>query len=147
MNTADFSQGFQRLFLWSVQTLGLPPMILIEAACIVSVVAAFIRQRPFRTGLWRPTYWLIFTQLLFFPATVAIGVLFPAVSGRPYPKENPTGHWLLNGLFYLSLMTSALWVYRMRGLRWLSVSLLVLQQVILVGSGFIAGMSVSGDWL
>jgi hypothetical protein len=117
------------------------------AACIVGIVVAFTRQQPFRTRLWRPWYWLIFTQLLFFPATVAVGVLFPAVSGWPHPKENVIGHRLLDGLFYFSLVTSAFWLWRMRGLRWLSASLLILQQLILVGAGFVAGMSVSGEWL
>jgi hypothetical protein len=123
------------------------PVMLLEAICVVSVVSAFVRQQPFHSGKWRSSYWLIFTQLLFFPAIVAVGVLFPGVSGWPYPKENPMGKRLLDALFYLSLATSALWLYRMKGLRWLSVSLLALQQVILVGAGFIAGMSISGDWL
>jgi hypothetical protein len=35
----------------------------------------------------------------------------------------------------------------MKGLRWLSASLLVLQQVMLIGAGLVAGMSASGDWL
>jgi hypothetical protein len=147
MNPAHFSEGFQALFHTSLRVLTIPPVMLLEAICVVSVVSAFVRQQPFRSGKWRSSYWLIFTQLLFFPAIVAVGVLFPAVSLRPYPKENPTGHWLLDGLFYLSLATSAFWLYRMKGLRWLSLSLLALQQVILFGAGFIVGMSVSGDWL
>ena len=147
MNTAHFWEDFHRLFLWSVQFLGVPPVILMTAICIVGVVVSFAREQPFSTRLWRPWYWLIFTQLLFFPATVACGVLFPAVSGWPHPKENVIGHRLLDGLFYSSLATSAFWLWRMRGLRWLSASLLVLQQVILVGAGFVASMSVSGEWL
>jgi hypothetical protein len=112
------------------------------------VAVAFVRQQPFKRQLWRTSHWLIFTQLLFFPAVVAVGVLFPAVSSvRPDLKENIMGHRLLDGLFYLSLSTSAFWVWRMRGLRWLAASLLLLQQVILTGAGFVAGMSVSGDWL
>jgi hypothetical protein len=147
MNTPHFSQDFQRLFLWSLEFLALPPVLLMSGVCIVSVVWAFVRQQPFRTRLWRTSHWLIFTQLLFFPAMVAVGVLFPAVSGWPSPKENVMGRRLLDGLFYLSLATSAFWLWRMKGLRWLSASLLVLQQIILVGAGFMAGMSVSGDWL
>ena len=84
---------------------------------------------------------------LFFPATVAVGVLFPALSSWPHPKENVMGHRLLDGLFYFSLVTSTFWLWRMRGLRWVSTSLLVLQQLILIGAGFVAGMSVSGEWL
>jgi hypothetical protein len=124
MNTAHFSEGFQALFLASFRALTIPPVMLLEAICFVSVVSAFVRQQPFRSGKWRSSYWLIFTQLLFFPAIVAIGVLFPAVSGWPYPKENPMGKRLLDALFYLSLATSALWLYRMKRLRRLSASLL-----------------------
>jgi hypothetical protein len=60
--------------------------------------------------------------------------LFPAASVRPYPKENLTRRWLLDALFYLSLIAAAVWVYRMKGLRWLSASLLVLQQALLLGA-------------
>jgi len=148
METAHFSQNFQRLFLWSLQFLGVPPILLITAICLVGVVVAFVRQQPFQQRLWRPSYWLIFSQMLFFPAMDAVGVLFPAVSTvRPHPKENVLGHRLLDALFYLSLAMSAFWVWRMRGLRWFAASLLLLQQVLLIGAGFVAGMSVSGDWL
>jgi hypothetical protein len=147
MNTAHFSQDFQRLLLWSLEFFTLPPVSLLTGGCIVSVVLAVVRQQPFRKGKWRSSYWLIFTQMLFVPAIVAVGVLFPAVSGPPYAKQNLMGNRLLDALFYLSLATSAFWLWRMKGLRWLSASLLLLQQLVLVGAGFIAGMSVSGDWL
>jgi len=75
--------------------------------------------------------------LLLFPVVVAVGVLFPAVSSvRPDLKENVMDHRLLDGLFYLSLATSAFWVWRMRGRHSLATSLLLLQQVILIGAGF-----------
>jgi hypothetical protein len=147
MNTAHFSGNFHRLFLWSLQFLAVPPVLLLAAVCFVGVVVAFVRQQPFRRQLWRTSHWLIFTQMVFFPAMVAVGALFPAVSVRPDLKENIMGHRLLDGLFYFSLATSAFWVWRMRGLRWLAASLLLLQQVMLIAAGFVAGMSVSGDWL
>jgi len=125
----------------------LPRLALVEAICAVSAIWAFLRHRPFQRGTWRSSYWLIFTQLFFFPATVAVGALFPAVGVRPYAQENLMGKRLLDVLFYLSLVTAAIWLYRMKGLRWLSASLLALQEVLLIGAGFIAGMSVSGDWI
>ena len=146
MNTAHFSQDFQRLFRWSLEVFALPPLLLMTGACIVGVIFAFLRQQPFRRRLWQTSYWLIFTQLLFFPAMVAVGVLFPAATG-PHHTENVMGGRLLDGLFYFSLAMSAFWLWRMKGLRWFSASLLFLQQVILLGAGFVAGMSVSGDWL
>jgi hypothetical protein len=41
----------------------------------------------------------------------------------------------------------AFWLWRMKGLRRLSESLLILQELVLAAAGFIAAMSVSGDWL
>lgn len=147
MNTANFSQDFQRLLLWSLEALALPPVLLIAGLSLVSASSAFVRKQPFRSRLWRTSYWLIFTQLLFFPAIVAVGVLFPPLNGWPQPKENPVGRRLLDTLFYLSFTMSGFWLWRMKGLRWLSASLLVLQEVTLLAAGFIAGMSVSGDWI
>jgi hypothetical protein len=147
MNTSHFSPDFQRLLWWSLESTTLPPLMLVEAVCVTSLTVALLVQRPFQQGTWRRSYWLIFTQLLFFPAIVAVGALFPAISVRPYPKENPTGKRLLDALFYFSLVTAAIWLYRMKGLRWLSASVLAVQHVLLIGAGFIAGMSVSGDWI
>ena len=147
MNTAHFSENFQQFLLWSLQFLGFPPVLGIIGICLVAVVVAYAHQQPFRRHLWQPSYWLIFTQLLFFPAIIAVSVLFPAESVRPHTAENVTGHRLLDGLFYLSLATSIFWVWRMKGLRWLAATLLLLQQILTIGAGFVAGMSVSGDWL
>ena len=74
--------------------------------------------------------------------------VIPSGEWPPSPEAKPDGGSIFSdGLFYLSLVTSAFWLWRMKGLRWRSASLLVLQQVVLVAAGFIAGMSVSGDWL
>ena len=43
---AHFSENFQRLFLWSVQFLGVPPVLMMTAVCIVGVAVAFVRQQP-----------------------------------------------------------------------------------------------------
>ena len=147
MSSAYFWQDFHRLLLWSLECFTLLPVLLMSVACVLSVVFAFIRQQPFRSGLWRSSHWLVFTQLLFFPALITVGVLFPAVNSWHNPKENAMGRRLLDGLLYLSLATGGFWLWRMRGLRWLSASLLLLQEVVLLTAGFIAGMSVSGDWL
>ena len=68
--------------------------------------------------------------------------VIPSGEWPPHPKQNLMGEHLLDtGFSYLSLLPySAFWLWRMKGLRWLSASLLVLQQVVLVAAGFIAGM-------
>jgi len=119
-------------------------MLLAISICVVGVIVSFIREQPFRRGLWRRWHWLIFSQMLFFPALVAVGVLLSAPSGPPHSQVNLLGERVLDGLFYLSLATGIFWRWRMKGMQWLVTSLLLVQQVILVGAGIVA---VSGDWL
>jgi len=97
--------------------------------------------------MWRGSYWLVFTQLLFVPATITVGVLFPAGGVMPRLIPNVTGRWCLQALWYLSLAMGCFWVYRMRGVRWIAASLVALQEILILCAGFIVGMSVSGDWL
>jgi hypothetical protein len=147
MNAAQFWESFQRFSLWSLGALSLPPLLIALSICIVSLIAAFFWQRPFRGKSWHGSYWLVFTQLLFFPATIVVGLLFPANGVMPKPVPSAVGRWWLDALWYLSLAVGCFWVYRMKGLRWFAASLVALQEILLVGAYFVAGMSVTGDWL
>ena len=117
------------------------------AICSVILAVAFACQLPVRKESWRGSYWLVFTQMLFFPATIVVGVLFPAGGVMPKPVPNETGRWCLQALWYLSLGMGCFWVYRMKGVRWVAASLVGLQEILVLCASFIAGMSVSGDWL
>jgi hypothetical protein len=147
MGAAQFWQSFQQLSLWSFEALLLPPILLAMTICTLSLALAFGRQLPFRREVWRASYWLVFTQLLFFPAMITVGVLLPAGGVMPKPVPNMIGRWCLEALSYLSLALGCLWVYRMKRLRWFAVSLIAVQEILILCAGFMAGMSVSGDWL
>lgn len=147
MNAAQFWQSFQRFSLWSFEALSVPRVLVALAICSVSLISAFLWQRPFRREVWRGSYWLVFTQLLFVPATVTVGVLFPAGGLMPKPIPNAVGRWWLDALWCLSLAVGCFWVYRMKRVRWFAASLVALQELLVVCASFIAGMSVSGDWL
>jgi hypothetical protein len=47
----------------------------------------------------------------------------------------------------LSLALAAFWVFRMKGVRWFALCLVIMLQLILLGALFVAGMAISGDWL
>ena len=113
------------------------------------LLASCAWQRPFGSGRWRRHYWLVLTQFLFFPAVVAVGVLYRVntVPNQPRPKVNPVADWSIDILFFLSLALSFFWVYKMKGFRWFAFCLVALQQVFLFGAAFVAGMSITGDWL
>jgi hypothetical protein len=143
----SFWQAFTRLSIWSFQALFVPPALIALAISSASLAVTFAWQLPIQKGTWRCSYWLVFTQLLFFPAIICVGVLLPAGGVMPRPIPNIAGHRWLEVLWYLSLGMSCFWVCWMKGVRWIGASLVALQQILILAAGFIAGMSVSGDWL
>lgn len=116
--------------------------------CLGLIISA-IWRKPFQRTLWKPHYWLVLTQLLFVPALCAIAVLYGVVPDptKPFPKENAVADWSINILVFLSLLLIIFWVYRMKGLRWFAFCVLAIQEVFVFGAMFMAGMSISGDWL
>jgi len=96
--------------------------------------------------LWRRSYWFVFTQLLFFPVVISLGVLYPA-SGPSFYTKVSTATRVTDVLSWMSVALAAFWVYRMKGFRWFACSLVVLLEVILLGAFVVSGMALSGDWL
>ncbi|SRR6266849_1616077 len=147
MNSQAFWQQFEVYLRWSFEALIAPtPLLGFFFALSLSLAISTFRQKPWRKRVWHWSYWFALSQL-FFPATIAVGVLFPAISSWPSPQANATGERWLNFTFYGSLATGVYWIYSMKGLRWFAASLIGLQQLVLACAGFIAGMSVTGQWL
>ncbi len=115
----------------------------------LGVVVSFAWQRWFGNGRWKHHYWLVLTQFMFYPAVVTVGVLYRVSTNPtlPLPKANPVADWTIDVLFFLSLALSFFWVYRMKGFRWFAFCIVGLQQLLLCGAMFVAGMSITGDWL
>ena len=128
----------------------LPPLCILLPLAVVSLVWAWRRQHPIRKRLWRPSDWLVLSHLLFFAATISIGALYPAEGshyGGPARALHHGADEALNVLFYVSLVSCAFWIWRMKGFRWFAASLMAVLECPIVGALFIAGMSVTGDWL
>ena len=147
MQFAEFIRVFLVYSQWSLEALLLPPTLIATIVLTGSLVAAFPSQKPSHDGLWRHHYWVVFSQLIFFPVVIVIGVLFRVVDPGPPYHANVMGERLLDLCFLLSLATGCFWIYRMKRLRWLAASLVLLQEIPLLCAAFIAGMSVSGDWI
>ena len=124
----------------------IPPIFFTFSGGAVSLIFAYRKQRPFQSSLWRNHYWLVVTQVLFFPGIISAAVLYPA-SGPPYYHGLSRGVAVLDILFGLSLALAAFWILRMKGFRWFAASAVLTVQAILMGAFFIAGMAVSGDWI
>lgn len=136
-----------RLFQQSVEFLYVWPLLLVTLALTAYLAAAMTLKWPFRHDRWRREYWLIFLNLLFVPATIAIADV-GSVNPNPMPHHpNTLGIWVCNGIFAACALLGIFWVYRMKGLRWFALAVVLLQLWMLIGAGFIAGMSLTGDWL
>jgi len=149
MNEGHFWKTFQTFSVWGIEAWTLPPILIAGLVALVIIFVFYLFRRR-QVGLhWRPVYWFVFTQLLFYPLIIGVAAGFQGVLRGPEqnPRTNPFGDHLLQTLLYASLVTGSFWIYRMKGLRWLALGLVVFQETILCGGLFIAGMAVSGDWI
>jgi len=100
-----------------------------------------------RRGLrnsWKRSHWLVFTSLLLFPAVVAAGAIFSAEPHAQAPKVIRFGQSALDAILLLTLLVGTYCVYVMRGLRWLALSILLVEECLLFGAMFIAGRAGCG---
>lgn len=143
-------QYFRYLFLEGLGIVVIPPFGVAAVLLIVGMVASFFAQNPAKSGRWKLHYWLILSQLLFYPAVIAIGVIYAASPRRPIdplPRINPVAEGALDAITCVSLALGVFWVWRLKGVRWIAFFFVALQLLFLYGALFLAGMSVSGDWI
>jgi hypothetical protein len=139
-----------RLSQWALEAVVfLPPLAIAFALAGISFVWAGIKQRPFKTGLWKQYHWLVSSHLLFFVAAIAVAVFYanPITNPTITHPSNPSGALCLDAVTYGSLASCGFWIWRMKGFRWYATSLMALAEVITYGALFVAGMAVTGDWL
>jgi hypothetical protein len=134
---------------WALEFMAVRPFSIISALVVVSLIWAALRQRPFHNQLWKPSHWLVLSQLLFFPAAIALGALWPNPTINPaiHHPPNRSAILCLNVLLYGSLASCAFWIWRMKSFRWFGSSLMALIELPTLSALFIAAMSVTGDWL
>jgi hypothetical protein len=149
VNATNFWSQLQWFIAESFSIVRVPPLQYTLLVLCLGLIISAIWQKPFQRKLWRPQYWLVLTQLFFVPALCVIAVLYRVAPDptKPLPKENAVADWSINILVLLSLLSIFLWVYRMKGIRWLAFCVLAIQEVFVFGAMFMAGMSISGDWL
>jgi len=92
---------------------------------------------------------VILTHLLFFIAAIGVGIVWanPITNPTVAHTANPVASLFLKGVLYGSLLSCVFWIWRARGFRWYATSLLALAELPVLGALFVAGMSISGDWL
>lgn len=149
MSAGQFWETFRTFFVWGLEAWVLPPILVVGLLSVLIIVTAYSFRRRQISSYWQPSYWFVFTQILFYPLIIGVAARFQGVLRGPdqNPRTNPIGDHLLDVLLYTSLVTACFWIYRMKGTRWLALGLVIFQETILYGALFIAGMAVSGDWI
>jgi hypothetical protein len=139
-----------RYFVWlceqATEFVVFPPFLVCSVVLSIIIAGLCVGLRPIKTRRWKGWYWLVFTQLLFYPAVLAVAAL-GANTGPPFHQPNKVASVCADILSWTSVALAGFWVWRMKGLRWLAVSLVVLQEVLLFGPFLVAEMAISGRWL
>ncbi len=85
------------------------------------------------------------------PLVVTLLILiFGAVMEHPSTSQNQAPSWpsyVVDALVIVQLFISIWVVWFMKGYRWFSVFTVALEQWFAIACAFVAGMSVTGDWL
>jgi hypothetical protein len=121
---------------------GASPFSVGLAIAVVSAASAALNQHRFIRRCWKPIDWLSLSQLLFFPAAIAIGTLCRWTPTVPH-AANRTAILSLNALLSGSFVCGAFWVWRMKGFRWFASRLAALIQLPTLGAVIVAGMSIT----
>jgi hypothetical protein len=146
MNSSQIWSYFQWLFIplfWCVQK----PFL--GWGCLLVIIVAgtlFWWHKPYRKGLWKRSYWLVFTQLLFYPTVMAAAWFFQLEppSYLPNSKTQATGFWIIDSLFFISLALSIFWVWKIKGFRWYIFFFVTTLQFLLCSAWLFAGFSMTG---
>jgi hypothetical protein len=89
--------------------------------------------------------------LVFLPMTVTLLILvLGAVMEHPGDSPNLAPNWpgyVVQALFFAQMATSIWVVWQMKGYRLFSIFTVMLELWLALACTFIAGMSVTGDWL
>jgi hypothetical protein len=138
-----------RFAWWALEFMIVPPYCIAFVLAATSFVWATVKQRPLKRRLWKPHYWLVISHLLFFVAAVAVGVLWanPITNPSVPHLADPSAKRYLDAVTYGSYASCVFWIWRMKGFRWYATSLMAMAELITWGALFVAGMSISGDWL
>jgi hypothetical protein len=149
VNATNFWPSFKWLLMQALSIVYLPVLDWILLLLGIGLIVSAVRQKLFQSGRWKWYYSLILTQSLFVGAVISVGVLYAVTRNptQPLPKVNPVADWTINICFFLSLVLGSFWVYRMKGIRWFAFCLVALQELFLLSAMFIAGISITGDWL
>ena len=137
--------NFWRLTKWSFEFLWVEWFLYVTLVLLANIFISLVLKQPFGSGKWRTFYWGIFSQFLFFPAIIIVGVL-GWVDGRVV-EVNPVSEYSQVLFNILSLGIGIFYVVKMKGMRWFASSIFFFCQWTLQGCNWMTTMAITGVWI
>jgi hypothetical protein len=135
---------------WALESVIFPPCFLLFGGGLFGLVFAGWKQRHSIVAFWKPHHWLFLTHSLFFVLAILLGVLGEKpLSGEMRPEYLPQSYAEVGvqAIMWWSFASCAFWIWRMKGFRVFAASMMLLLEVPVLGAIFVAGMSITGDWV
>lgn len=148
---ANFWQTYRLYFTYSVEFLIIPEYVAVTISLLANLLASIFYSWRFRRENWQARYSWGFAQFLFLPILLAVAVVgtytgpMDRTIARPAPET--WALWTVNGLEIGALTLGLYFVYRLRGLRWFAVALLLIQVWLMLVAHLVASMAIKGEWI
>lgn len=115
---------------------------------LVIAILLLLKNNPFSRDNFRYSYLLVFGPFLIAPIILTFGA---TMGIEPHPHylgcpETPATHFIAV-LVYIQIAFGIGIVYYMKGYRWFTLSLTLLQIAVSYSAAFISVMSITGCWL
>ena len=136
---------------WGIGALWSEGFVIVTVPLLLNVLVSASWTTIRRREHWKSQYFVIFVPLLAFPAIAFIGAIAWR-SGVPVPplfrpEPNVIAAWAVNILDIAAIVIGIVMIFKMKRLRWLSMSIFLFIQWMLQLIGFIVNMPIGGVWL
>lgn len=118
----------------------------IAAIIGINFILSFLFNNPFRKGKYQTNLLFVFTPFIISLVILVVGVLLK----HTLMRDDSIPLWaqyIILFLLGIHIPVAGYIIYYMRGFRWFAISLSLLQILCSFWVGFVALMSVTGDWL
>lgn len=137
--------NFSRLTKWGIEFLWTEPFYFVSGILLLNLIISLYLSKPWIQARWKPWYYNMLLVFLCFPALAFIGAL-GWVNNR-VDEVNIVSQSAVTIINLSSFLLGIFFVYKMRGLRWLSISILLVNQWFLVGINWVTTMAITGVWV
>jgi hypothetical protein len=95
MSVAQFADRFWNFSVWSFGfLLHIPTFLAIFILALLSLMLAYLKQRPFQNGLWKTFALICSDSVTVFPVVISLGVLYPASGPSFYHAESTASRFV-----------------------------------------------------